>query len=49
MIIAHSTYSDGIYCGSHSPGPVTSRGGNAYWLDVLPHEAAYLTGLPRVD
>ena len=54
MIIAHSTYSDGIYAvrddfpdilfsftGSGNEG----RGGNAYWLDVLPHEAAYLTGV----
>ncbi len=54
MIIAHSTYSDSIYAirddfpevlwsftGSGNEG----RGGNAYWLDVLPHEAAYLAGI----
>ena len=54
MIIAHSTYSDAIYAirddfpeilwsftGSGNEG----RGGNAYWLDVLPHEAAYLAGV----
>ena len=54
MIIAHSTYSDAIYAvrddfpdilwsftGSGNEG----RGGNAYWLDVLPHEAAYLAGI----
>ena len=54
MIIAHSTYSDAVYAvrddfpeilwsftGSGNEG----RGGNAYWLDVLPHEAAYLTGV----
>ena len=54
MIIAHSTYSDSIYAirddfpdilwsftGSGNEG----RGGNGYWLDVLPHEAAYLAGI----
>ncbi len=54
MIIAHSTYSDAVYAvrddfpdilwsftGSGNEG----QGGNAYWLDVLPHEAAYLAGV----
>ena len=54
MIIAHSTYSDAIYSVRDDFGDILwsftgsgneGRGGNAYWLDVLPHEAAYLAGV----